>query len=789
MKMRMIPVGALSLWLMATGFAAEPVIERAQTALMKGWSSAVILELDAKTIAALPTESQREALVLLAQAQLQAGKPTEALITLRDERLENLPAAQFWMGESEFAKKNYAAALVAYSAAEGDEAVLKKAQSLRALGRDKEAVSVLQAIPLKSATSLDAALELGTIWLEWQNLPQARELIDRMAATFPTKDDRVRYLRGMVDLQEGKLEEARDELNEAAKNEDETGALSIIGLSQVELASGDARGAEDVLEDYLRGARGSRLLRRVLENLDALYSLRTAPSSSDLRAVTEDQSNPVRARLAGYFLARNEVRLGRSESASRLYEKFINDPTDFDLKERALEEYANLLIQTGRANEAVTLLRDQPTPLKARFEMKIGEALASESRYVEAEKVFWEVGVDEALGESAVGNAALSALLAGTPEAENRGLQLLRQKYSSSSKLAELELWLARDAARRRSPDAPDQLQHLARINNPEASLHLAEWHFISNNPAESARELAKANIGGADGERAAYLAVFLTDTGDEKDSARARLLAEDFIKRYPKSTFLPEVEFKCGEILFGMGDYVGASRAFRKLALEYPSSPLAGRAWLEAGQAGLRIMTPAALDQARQDLEEAAKSDPSIIAIARFQQALVQNALNQPKEAVVLFDKVIETQKDPELKYAALIGKGDTLKLLGKNNGDSYRAAIATWNQVATDPAAPANWSNQARWKMGIAWEKLGDKDAALKSFYTVLSGQKPGDEEFLWLYKSGFDAARILEKQQAWREAIAVYEDLAKMGGPRSEDARNRVNRLRLDNLIWAD
>ena len=125
----------------------------------------------------------------------------------------------------------------------------------------------------------------------------------------------------------------------------------------------------------------------------------------------------------------------------------------------------------------------------------------------------------------------------------------------------------------------------------------------------------------------------------------------------------------------------------------------------------------------------------------------------------------------------------------MGKTDPEQYRAAIAAWEQITRDPKAPARWSNEAYCKIGIASEKLGDQATALKSFYAVLSHQKPGDEEFLWLYKSGFEAARILENQKAWREAIAVYEDLAKMGGPRSEEARNRVNRLRLDNLIWAD
>ncbi|HEY5792844.1 MAG TPA: tetratricopeptide repeat protein, partial [Chthoniobacterales bacterium] len=598
--------------------AAEPVLERARETLAKGWSSAVLLELDDKTLNALPADSQREALLLRARAQLQSGNPEAAQTTLRDARLADFPAARLLRGDAFFAEKNYESARRAYAEAGGGPAALGEARSLRALGRGQEAVAVLSAIPLKSEAGRDAALERAAIWLEWKKDSPVRELVPQMEAAFPGPDARIQYLRGVLDWRAGKLEAARASLSEAARDEGETGALAVLALSEVEAASGDPAGAEDVLEDYLRRSQGSRLLLRVLENLDALYE-RGSSWSSDLRAVAEDQSNPVRARMAGYFLARNEARLGRTDTAKRTYEKFIANSPDEALKQRAVEEYADLLIRTQAFDPAVALLQDPAVARNPRMRIKLAEVFAAQGRYPEAEKEYLTAAGDASLGEAAAANAAYCALLAGQPAAENAGLRILRETHPSSPRIAEVELWLARDAARCRGAEAPAQLQQLARTGNPEAALHLAEWRFIENDPAESARELARANLSGADGERAAYLAVFLTDQGSEENSDRALLLAEDFIKRYPQSAYLPEVEFKRAEVLFRSGDYQTARMAFAKLAADYPASPLAGRAWLQAGLAGMKLMNRPALERSREDLEEAAKSDPSLAALARF--------------------------------------------------------------------------------------------------------------------------------------------------------------------------
>ncbi len=56
-------------------------------------------------------------------------------------------------------------------------------------------------------------------------------------------------------------------------------------------------------------------------------------------------------------------------------------------------------------------------------------------------------------------------------------------------------------------------------------------------------------------------------------------------------------------------------------------------------------------------------------------------------------------------------------------------------------------------------------------------------------WLFKAGFDAARLLEQSQSWKSAINIYTRLAALPGPQAEEAKRRAERLRMERFIWED
>jgi len=66
------------------------------------------------------------------------------------------------------------------------------------------------------------------------------------------------------------------------------------------------------------------------------------------------------------------------------------------------------------------------------------------------------------------------------------------------------------------------------------------------------------------------------------------------------------------------------------------------------------------------------------------------------------------------------------------------------------------------------------------------VLNRSASGEREYFWLYKAGFDAARLLEQQEEWRSAVGIYEKMADFSGPRSSAARARAKQLRLEHYL---
>lgn len=90
---------------------------------------------------------------------------------------------------------------------------------------------------------------------------------------------------------------------------------------------------------------------------------------------------------------------------------------------------------------------------------------------------------------------------------------------------------------------------------------------------------------------------------------------------------------------------------------------------------------------------------------------------------------------------------------------------------------------------RIGDAHEKLGDPMAAITAYYEVFKPAETPLPEFFWFYKAGFAAGRVLEEQEKWDEAIRVYKLLANDEGPRSLEAKNRINQLRLEHFLWED
>ena len=167
----------------------------------------------------------------------------------------------------------------------------------------------------------------------------------------------------------------------------------------------------------------------------------------------------------------------------------------------------------------------------------------------------------------------------------------------------------------------------------------------------------------------------------------------------------------------------------------------------------------------------------------------MIERKLGKPQDAISLYDEVLKGNARPAEKREALCGKGDIFFEMG--GSENYRRAIEAYDQLASEKDGPVHWRNQAIFKKGLCLEKETDRAGALETFYKVLENESLPDRrrELFWFYKAGFNAARLLEEDTKWESAAAIYQKLSAAHGSRSEEAKARLNRLRLEHFLWSD
>ena len=347
---------------------------------------------------------------------------------------------------------------------------------------------------------------------------------------------------------------------------------------------------------------------------------------------------------------------------------------------------------------------------------------------------------------------------------------------------------------------AAESLQQFVRDfpKNPrvsEAWVGLAELAFHSTPPRldEARKNLARATDSSPTtvaAERADYLIIWIEDSADVNEM-KVVDLANRFLQQHATSSFAPEVRMKLAEIYYRRQDFANAQTQFEILAQQNPGGPLGEKALFFAAESAMSSMGKHSLDQAIVLFDQVAQLDGDLKWAARNEQAVIERKLGKPQDALLLYDEVLKGEARASEKQEALCGKGDIFFEMGGNDSNNYRRAIEAYDQLASDKNEPIHWRNQALFKKGLCLEKKSDRAGALATFYKVLEDEARPDRrrELFWYYKAGFNAARLLEDDSKWESAAAIYQKLAASNGNRSEEAKARLNRLRLEHFLWAD
>jgi outer membrane protein assembly factor BamD (BamD/ComL family) len=750
----------------------------------------------------------------LAEAQVAAKEPEDTLVLLADARVRELPWAKFWRAQAFAGLNRWADALPLYEDLAMDEAspfrgaaTFGAAEMLRALGKREEALRKLTLLLHNKEWAIRAQLRAAELHIEMGDAPTAQRLLEEMKPTSVSERRERRLLRGRLELILQRPERAIGMFQALLKRPERTAHATLIaalfGIAEAHLQLKTPEAGDDFIEQFIDLHPADPDLPLLFAKLDDLYRAERKPSRNELERWVRRPEEPRRT-FARWYLARLEIRAGQRERARQLFSDLRHTSIKSAVIARALLEFAQFEMQDRHFDEAIAILDDarllHPEPaLLARIDFLSAQAHHLAKRFDTATAAFEQIAHSDSLwAKAALFNASSGWLQLGNHTRFLADYSELEKQGGDQGDRANLRLEEGLMQAAKGDKKAEASLQQFIRDfpKNPrvsEAWVVLAELAFHSSPPRvdEARKNLAHAEASAptaAAVERADYLSIWVEESAGGNET-KVIELAKRFLEQHRLSQFAPEVRMKLAELYYRRQDFANAQTQFEIIAQENPDNSLGERALFFAAESAMSSMGEHSLDRAIVLFDQVVQKNGAMRWSARNEQALIERKLGKTKDALALYDEVLKSDAPQSEKREALCGKGDIFFEMG--GSENYQQAIAIYDQLASDKNEPSHWRNQALFKKALCLEKKNDRAGALETFYKILDEEtrEYGQRELFWYYKAGFNAARLLEEDSKWESAAAIYERLAAAGGNRSDEAKARLNHLRLEHFLWAD
>ncbi|MBP6784852.1 MAG: hypothetical protein KA152_13745 [Verrucomicrobiales bacterium] len=412
---------------------------------------------------------------------------------------------------------------------------------------------------------------------------------------------------------------------------------------------------------------------------------------------------------------------------------------------------------------------------------------------------------DQNLGEARsrnLFNAAVSALQNDDGTAFTAYEEALLQNNPRSILLANLSYLGGLYFAAKGDPKAFERLntfirEHPDHPSNVEAQLALAEIHL---NQAPARPQVVRDIFEGVrtrpltltQSERLDYTAIWVELTDGNVPALVRR--AEDFIRDWPSSTYLPEVIMILASEQFKLKNFTAAETNFRLVATNFPASPYTETArFFEAKSSPPN-------DRTITTWQHFIESNVNLSAEARHELGLLYLSIDRFSEARGQFNWLVENlPPGSNLRFAAIADLGFCSyieALANDRNPAMLDESAKIFASLSNMSGAPAFWRYNAAVRRGKCLEALGRAPIALQIYRSIVDETKSDSEslsddlparETEWVFRAGFAAIDILTAEQNWAAAIAVADTLSNKNGPRVMEATRLAESLRLKHWVW--
>lgn len=779
----------------------QSTVDRARVARENGLPQVVIHDLRKAFDASTNPEDRLSVAIEMAQCLILSDRAQDALRVLGDANVQPSPESRYWQARALAEVGQYESAREIFSQLAGQPgsplalpATLGEASMYEITGDTESARRSLQRVANDPAGGGVVPLDLIRLMVASGDYASAVRALNTYEPRTPAERETMVFLDGRIALDLGDAARALDLFASLAGSGNQViRSGAVIGEVDALMSLNRLAEAESRLESYLNLQPQDKNIADLFAKLDELYATMSDPSSAELRQWARNSEYPELSSYAAFYLGRHELRAGRRPQAMSAFTRFAQQKSGHPLRAEAIIHAVEMLYEDGQIGPAFDVLSlsaelDHQNPAWPRLQFLRAMLNLASGREVVARSLFLNISNRfDALSKAAMENAALSEALAGDKwEPENASQMAAEALEISESAELRKALITARDLRR---DEALVALVNAA--TNPSvrsrAAFSVAEL-ATEQGQLDNARSyfIRVADQPGVPPAQALALEVFLADDGSEASLESVISLAMAYLTQFPDSPREGDVRMKLGEVLARSGDFRAAWTQFEQAGRDSSDRDMAASALFFAADSAAKTMDPAAVERSIELYEEVAQSDSPLATRARMEQAMIYNLLGRHEEALVLLERLATESEQLDIQLAARMKLGDTFFAMGVKNPEKLTEAIRVWEDIAANDV-PDSDRNEALTKSATAYEKLGDMDAALSGYYRVIDSPNRDLPEYFWYYKAGFDAARILESQDRWQEAMIVYQKLADAGGPRSEEARSRVKHLRLENFIW--
>ena len=332
-------------------FSAE--IAEAAKPLSEGVPEVAVVRLQSLLNKKLPEAQWLVIAEKLAEAQVAANEAEATLVLLSDARLRDSPWAKFWRAQALANLLRWVDALPLYEELSNDSSPFQRAavfgagDTLRALGKRQEALRKFIQLMHDEEWGTRAQLRVAELHIELGNAPEARRLLEQLRPVSVAERRERRVLRGRLDLISNRPERAIEMFQAILKRPEGTPhpilLAALFGIAEAHLQLKTPETGDDVLERFIDRNYADPDLPLLFAKLDELYRAEPKASRNELEKWVRRPEQPRRT-FARWYLARLEIRAGRTERARELFTDLRHTEIKTPTLAPALVEFAEFEI-------------------------------------------------------------------------------------------------------------------------------------------------------------------------------------------------------------------------------------------------------------------------------------------------------------------------------------------------------------------------------------------------------------------------------------------------------------